>query len=240
MLDFPPVSRDLLIVERNWKDLGRAVAYARKTAGWTQSELSALVEQKTGEAVSSRTIGTLERGEPVNDVTLNRVAVALEWAPSTPHAILDGMTHVGLAGELVPAGGTVQFSGSGQLTTGVTPVTRAATSRWNVQEPPAETTLQDVRQTIANHERDVTVAINDATDLLRELQWTLTGKIEGDDPLELIESIRSELDKIATIEHGRRWWQRQAETLLQQDPAEAFAARRGRKSQVEEPGTDVS
>lgn len=72
-------------------------------------------------------------------------------------------------------------------------------------------------------------------DLLRELQWTLTGKIEGDDPLDLIESIRSELDKIATIDQGRRWWQRQAETLLQRDPAEASAARRGRKSQVSDP-----
>lgn len=221
-LDFPVVSRDLSRVGKNWKDLGRAVAYARKAAGLTQSDLSTLIEQR-GEPVSSRTLGSLERGEPVSDTTLQRVAAALAWPPSTPQAILDGLVHVGLAGEMLPSAGA-QFSGSGRLTTasaspGPIPTTRRM----------EETTLQDARQAIADHERDFHLAAADAGDLLTLLNWTLTGRVEGEDPLQLVEDVRSEIDKMVTFDQGRRYWQRQAESLLRQEPKGSIAARRGRR-----------
>lgn len=217
------------MVGKNWKDLGRAVAYARKRAGWTQTDLSTMIETKTGEAVSSRTIGSLERGEPVLDTTLHRVAVALDWSPSTPQAILDNLQPVGLAGELLQAGAPAQFGGSGTLTTMVPPRgTATARDRDGITY---EFTLSEARQAVADHEGDFRVAAAEAEEWIKTLRYALQGHLPSEDPLDLLEQVSNGIDKMVSFDQGRQFWQRQVDVLRRgSDDALAVAARRGRQA----------
>lgn len=230
MLDFPAVSRDLSGVGKDWKALGRAVRHARTARGWTQQELADEIAKRTEETVSTRTLGTLERGGSVDDTTIYRAAFALDWPPGRPQAILDGLQPVGLAGELLPATGIESVAGNPAITRGVTSL---ATAGWNdLIVPPA--TLPAARQTVADHERDFTIAAGEMEDLLFELRLVLTNQLDHVDPLDLAEQIAAALDKIVTFDQGRRYWQRQVDLLRRQEPDEAIAARRGASAKSRE------
>ncbi len=66
-----------------WLRLGRAVKRARLEAGYSDTKRWAAAVGR-----SSRMLLGLERGEPVGDGTLDRVAIALKWAQETPYRFL--------------------------------------------------------------------------------------------------------------------------------------------------------
>jgi hypothetical protein len=93
-LDRPPrVRHSARVAEngRDWKRLGLHVVQARVEAGWTKRPpFVAAIARATGEPITSRTIGNLERGTAVSAATLAAVELALGWAPGSCEAILRG------------------------------------------------------------------------------------------------------------------------------------------------------
>jgi hypothetical protein len=66
-----------------WELLGRTVRYMRQRAGYRTTKSWADVLGR-----STRTVLGLERGEPVGEDTLERIAAVLSWPPDVMYALL--------------------------------------------------------------------------------------------------------------------------------------------------------
>ena len=96
---------------------------------------------------------------------------------------------------------------------------------WKVQNPPAETTLQDAITAVADHERDFTIAASNARHFSSALGLILQGDMPGD-PQETLEDVFDYIEQMIAADGGRRYWQSLVDTLRAQEDAVRAAARR--------------
>lgn len=222
-MDFPRFSRDLREVQQKWEDLGRAVAYARRKEGLSQKGLEARLKT-LGTPVSDRTIRELEGGNPVGPSSVDRIGDALHWAPDTASAILQGLIEVGLAGEILPAESDtwpvrprLALSGSGALTT-------VGSARPPL--PPAWVpTLREARQAVADHERDLALAVEELKDHLGRMVTRPAGGDESKALMQITDALDI-ADKIDMAVRGANWWRAQVDALRREEE-QPRAARKG-------------